>query len=794
MEQRKIKAEKLVIEYEKILKDVIKVGNTFEPNRLTKVMQDAIALVTAKSPAFSTVAAATTAMYGFNHVIGQLRPRINDSVYSNDIIGLPFIGVVLSSSGSGKDSAYQAIMKTCDTAMNKIKQYIYEEELERAKLLAFKTLQADNISIQLDEITEDDCKQFMRRLPQTEGDDTSTKSGLIAELNKIASYSLSALSIQMTEFGTSLKSSGPAQEILQLLIVLYDMGKTSVSILKTEELKVDDIYDSYVSALLHSSPKSIFGDAKVRESINTLFASAMSRRAWLVYPGVAESYENNKIPETIQEARELNNMRRNTVAIKTTVLHDKITNVVDNMLTNTQKRVLSFSEEAGLLYQDFFEYNKVRAELYTSDSIKAIAINGLAFKTGRIAALFALLDETNVIEKNHMESAIYYAMYVEKYLDKMTVMLSAKSFTLLGDLFMEGETSITLDQAMSQGYVTKVTKDFKELLEPLNSYLRNNGVVTYSEEDKTFYYSAFKKLDESVGKDNSIVKTTDKYLVSYTKVDGVTKNGRKQFLNNFTNVKKGSFTLLKNVLTKDTIFSLFKYKDVTEKDGTFVKNKRNLNTITSSTKIVCIDVDKSDIPIKDMHEYLIEYKHIIATTSNKENKYRYRILLAVNIELDGDSTYSCIASKIAADLLISADKAGFNPAQPFYGYKNAEVYVNENGYLYDCTDFVSECKTHKDMIVTLQQNNTMTKAEQSKLKKAINTDPLKELDFAITAPNGMGQLSIFKLWNKLASMNDVMSFDEAKNIVNFVMTTWSSPLEQYRLKNLEKQFKTKFKF
>lgn len=98
-EQRIEAVKKLVALYEIELKDHLKVGEEFDITRLPSIIQDAINLVTAKSPAFSNISAATTVNYLFMHLVSQLRPTINDITYSPDTLGINYYGINLSPSG-----------------------------------------------------------------------------------------------------------------------------------------------------------------------------------------------------------------------------------------------------------------------------------------------------------------------------------------------------------------------------------------------------------------------------------------------------------------------------------------------------------------------------------------------------------------------------------------------------------------------------------------------------------------------------------------------------------------------
>ncbi len=76
----------------------------FDTTVLPQIVQDIIKLATAKSPSFSNVSATAVTNFVLSHTFGQLRPVINDPIYSDDAIGINTYAIILARSGGGKDS------------------------------------------------------------------------------------------------------------------------------------------------------------------------------------------------------------------------------------------------------------------------------------------------------------------------------------------------------------------------------------------------------------------------------------------------------------------------------------------------------------------------------------------------------------------------------------------------------------------------------------------------------------------------------------------------------------------
>ena len=61
--------------------------NSFDTTMLPDVLQDMIRIANAKTPSFSNISALAVANFILSHMFGQVRPTLNDGVYSDDAIG-----------------------------------------------------------------------------------------------------------------------------------------------------------------------------------------------------------------------------------------------------------------------------------------------------------------------------------------------------------------------------------------------------------------------------------------------------------------------------------------------------------------------------------------------------------------------------------------------------------------------------------------------------------------------------------------------------------------------------------
>ena len=787
--QRVESINSLIKEYEVLLADVIKVESTLDRKRLPKTINIAIDLVTAKTAKFSDIGALMTTNYALSHIFGQLRPVINDSVYSADPLTPNFFSILVSKSGSGKDAAYNAVMKACKNALSTIEASREEAVVERAKERALRVLRAEKPSSTMSDVEYADYGQYLPKplLLRTILSSDTTRGGMAVLLNKMQKESLGVPSAFFGEFGLSLKQGKTIDELFKLLGELYDMGCSEGPEFKSEESKEEPIKNMYPNFLGHTAPKILFGDVKVRESLDNLFHMMLARRCWFAMPDGYEAIENNPIPSSLAEAREWAEKSREAITKSSIALGEKISLAVDTMLDKPSMRTLTFAEGADSLYDDYFGYCNRRAELLPDSSIQQTEMSGRAFKMARLAAIWQLAENDNVITREIMASAIYLAEYNSKYLDDFTRLVNSKPYVLMADYFLRGKETITLAEALEVGYIIKITPTFSEVLEPLNSYLDKNGVCTYEQETKVFTYTPFEIVEE---------KDTSGYTVSYRKVEGMSKEERTkpELLNNFTDVKEnGSLTLFENIMKKDTIYNVFKYADTTDENGVVTKFNRAQENIISNTKLVVIDVDESPVPIEMVHMYLEELRHVICTTSDKENRFKFRILLPVNIEIDGTNpkVYSYVTKRIAADLLVKADPTCFNPAQPMYSYKDSEVFTQKEGELYDVSEYLKEFASNVEtkMSVPIPKAKTPA-ARKTKVNKVMN-DVNRVFEYAISAPNGMGSYSLARAALHMIDLE--FNKEEFITTINYINSVWLNPMNQDRLdKTLVSPYLNKF--
>lgn len=665
----------------------------------------------------------------------------------------------------------------CKTAFDMIYKERQDQEIERAKNIALREARKDNPNITIDELTYDQYSEFIRDLPPINIESKSTRGGSVNVITRLQNQKFGNLGLTSNEFGLALKQNNTIEELLEMLGSLFDMGVTEQQAFKTAEVREQAIEGMYPNALLHSSPKIVFGNEKVRTTISNLFHTMLARRCFFSMPTEEETIENNEIPTSISEVRRIADERRVRISTLSSKIDNVTTEIVRTMLASDENRMLHFDDEAKVLYTDYFEYNLKRGELEEDSSITQVELNGRAFKVARLAALWTLLQNTNEIDRKTLSSAIYFAEYNSRYLDTFVTLTTSMPFKLLGDMFKAGKfTELSLDKALANGYIYRVSTDFREILDPMNSYLRNIGVVTYDSTAKKFLYEPFKKVDAKDG-----------FGISYKKVPGMTKDQRAHHLDGFDSYLHMNMVQLEKLVSTDTIYNVFGYNDAPNKKGEMVKMNRNRENINSSTKILSIDVDNSHITMEQMHSYLREFKHIIATTSDRDNKHKFRILLPISVEVDGTNhqLYKCILKNVCQELLVEYDPTSSNTVQPMYGYEGAEVLSNHDGELYNVAEIISDCKSNKEEGITPKAKPT-TPAAIKKNVESMMANAVQVFDYVINCKRGTGSLSMARA--SMHMRDEGFNQTQYLQVMNYLNSLWQSPMNEHRIQGIINQY------
>jgi len=199
-----------------------------------------------------------------------------------------------------------------------------------------------------------------------------------------------------------------------------------------------------------------------------------------------------------------------------------------------------------------------------------------------------------------------------------------------------------------------------------------------------------------------------------------------------------SFEDLGLLLSHDYGFNPFKYKSV-EEGAVYNKDKhpnawgrvRGKFNTNNKASWVCLDVDNTTIPIESTHSVLRNINHHIATTSDKNNRFKYRILIELDRVIDVEPLeWKLFIKSIGDSLGISADELA--ASQVIYGYEGRDVYSVLGKTKLDPSTHLKMARMK--LAIQAEEKVVIGKEEASKLLQS----PFTTFGYAYDAKNGEG--------------------------------------------------------
>ncbi len=240
-----------------------------------------------------------------------------------------------------------------------------------------------------------------------------------------------------------------------------------------------------------------------------------------------------------------------------------------------------------------------------------------------------------------------------------------------------------------------------------------------------------------------------------------------------------SFEQLSNILSHDYGFTPFKYALV--QDAVYDREKhpqawgrvRGRNNVNNKVTWLCLDIDDTTITDEEMHQILGNLNHHIARTSNKDNPYKYRII----IELSRPTVipkghWKFFIKSVADSLNVKADALAASAV--FYGYADRKVYTTIGKSTIDPSRHLSIASTRVAEI----EEKRATALPKAVADKALK-QPYSTFSFAYECANGDGTNSMLGAVAKAKELGASKEYiiDLLHNINNF----WDQSMPEHRL-------------
>ena len=488
----------------------------------------------------------------------------------------------------------------------------------------------------------------------------ATEAGMVKRLNDFKKEGVGCPALYVDEISTELASNPDMIPNIKLVAQLFDVGDMKSKPLKDSKMQSDEVHGMGMSALFIGSEHGILEDATVLQRFTTEFISKLSRRSYFIYPKFIEEEEEvttleallKKGKETKENGYELNH-----------ILNKKSLIVANSAITNDFNNI-TLSEDCATLYEIYSMYCEEVSKL--DDEVEAIVLEQQHrhWKALKLAGVYAVFNGHTQVEVQDLKEAIYVAELTGKDIGTFIEKANREPYEVMLEHFKDGGPPVTVHDMVKKKWINRPS-DLKNIMILANAKSGKDGMIEESAEG-IVTYSSFKGAD-GLGVSYLTTDSVEELIKS-----GVGSSEAKNIIASKTAVgykyKKTTFEKIGNLLRSDTVYAPFEFRN----------GVRGRDHITGGANFIVLDIDDTDISDTECSDMLADYRHIIARGSNKENPYKYRILLPLDItvEIENDK-WKPFIKKVGEHLGVHPDLLPMS--QIYFGYAGRELIVNEEG-------------------------------------------------------------------------------------------------------------------
>lgn len=630
--------------------------------------------------------------------------RRNIHHWNGSSIPVNAISFSLSGSGDGKDSSVSAVRKCFHSAYEALNKKRKDLAHDKARALAA----ADGVEDPNDWNTYKDYYKEPGDLFVAPG----TVEGFINHLNHLDEAGIGAGFLYSGEFAGQLKTSPTITHNIEFLAEVYDEGKREAKIIRNKENQTKAIVNLPVSALFVTSPDIILYEADIKRMFRNEFSSKLARRSFFNYNQeviVPATYDN--IMQLLAAEKRLED--------SASLVRDKLDYVFKDIADYQLARVgslLPVSAETRELFLLYKRYNEELAEeIKKQYPITKIVRKHLQWKALKLAGALAIVSKSDTVEASHYTHAISFVEMLDKDMLQFEQQLNKEPY----ELFIQ-----YMHQSIEKGTATANI----HLLKKLGYINGTSGIATKLKELVQFASSAdnsgiYTVIDGGI-KYEQIIKTNACGL-SYLAIKGDKDTRAKQCSSGYKYCEI-AFSAIAEMLQGDYAYAPFKFKD----------GVRGKEYIQSGCKWLCFDVDKSNITDEECHRMLSGINHHIVRTSDKDNAFKFRVIVELDSYVDvDDRIWKTFTQSVAQYLSLTADP--LPKSQIFFSYAGRAIYsVTDKEPI--------EVRDHLLLAHGSIEDKPSAKELPTKQKQTQLADPLTTFEYAYEAEVGGRSLALIR--------------------------------------------------
>lgn len=672
----------------------------------------------------------------FTFFASQFRKPI---LFENQLIPINSISFLFSYSGSGKDTTINKIKSMMRSGLN-----VIEEERNRLNnVRAIELLeQSDN--------KKDRLEDYLLSLPPLEFG-LSTPEGLASSIETNQILKLGSININTNEFILELSSNGTISQMMSSIAEIYDIGFKHSKQLKDKSNQINTLTNVFLSGLFTSS-FNILQDTSTRQKLITDFKSRFARRSSVTFNSVVEKEKAiTDIDEWLDDT--LKTKHNQSIIFET---YSNLFVELAKLHIQSHTNNLHLEDEALRLIMVYRKYcNDLSRENESLERIFSnINIANRWFQSLKLSGALAMVDGRYDIRETDIIKAINITEMINEDIFLFEQELNKSEYEILID-YCENQEENKLH--ISSHTLTKSNLVSKKSLK--NDL--NNIVVLANSKDKDGLYSVEDNCDGIVY--DRFIESKD-FGISYLQIPNSSKEDKVKYLNKPLSYARVQFDRLANMLKGDFIYSPYQFKD----------GKRNTENLINRTNLIVFDIDETDDTIDECHNNLADVNHIIASTSDKTNPYKYRIILPFDKEVEIDNKiYKHLCKDIAMDYLPSVKIDLLSQSQIYYAYKDSVVYITND----------ADNLPIKTYLLNIQQNKSLDsltpKQKSDMLKDSYNT-----FYFAYNTQEGKRHHNMIKAVAKAHNLGS--TYDYVIKLINDINDSFDDKLDEKNVEGIVK--------
>jgi len=603
-----------------------------------------------------TTMAQTIANFTMASFIGHFHFKIE--LGPNNLIPMNMIAFILAKSGAKKTSSLTRLEKVIQPGLdviNIIRQAKMEEYCRRNDIPMKKLNPLSNA--------------------------LATEAGMIKRLNDFKAEGIGLPSMFVDEIATELATSQDIVPNIKLVAQLFDEGSMKSKPLKDSENQSQEVVGMGMNALFIGSEYGILEDNSILEKFKLEFISKLSRRCFFVYPEFKEEETNAlTIDELLEEIKQNKEVGQD--------LELKIGGTCQAIalaLKDKDVNLRTLDEETQRIYDIYRIYCEELAKNIPDEQIN-LEQQHRHWKALKLAGVYSIFNLHKVIKKQDLLEAIYIAELGSKDLATFVEKAERNAHEKLLDHYLSNAPQLSVHDILKRKWIKKAI-EIEDLLRFANSKLGNIGIF---------------KLEHDIIHLERFIET-EGVACSYKICKG-TKDERKYKIKDGFKFARAPFEDMAKILSNDTAYTNFEFSD----------GIRGKDNVQGACDYVIIDIDDTDITDKECSNFLSDYKHIICRTSDKENPFKYRVVIPTNIAVDIPNEHFPIFMKQVGEHL-GLDIDVLPKAQIYYGYSDRTPIINLEGEDLEASEIIKTLNVPKAEIKKLSQEK-VKRAYQDRLK------------------------------------------------------------------------------